>query len=115
MVVSPKVTLALNVTVLYSEPILCLMRFSRTAILRHRASDYDLEMKNDGFVLVADLLKLSKKTPAGIALSSHSEEDVRKVTFFFCYVHIPVRFYLLCSMDDCFYDRWLACHCANCV
>lgn len=48
------------------------------AILRHRASDYGLEMKNDGFVLVADLLKLSKHTAAGVPLSSHSEEDVRK-------------------------------------
>jgi len=49
-----------------------------SGILRHRAADYDLEMKGDGFVLVVDLLKLSKKTAAGVPLSAHSEEDVRK-------------------------------------
>lgn len=35
-------------------------------------------MKSDGFVLVADLLNLSKRTAAGVPLSAHSEEDVRK-------------------------------------
>ena len=108
---SPELSLALDVTALHNvEGCTCrrpgnwfaighamvyllfyLMKFSRTAILRHRASDYDLEMKNDGFVLVADLLKVNKKTAAGIALSSHSEEDVRKVTFFFSHVHIHRR------------------------
>ena len=73
--------------VIMINSLLYVVRFSRTAILRHRASDYDLEMKNDGFVLVDDLLKLSKRTAAGIALSSHSEEDVRKVTFFFPHVY----------------------------
>lgn len=78
----------------------------RTAILRHRASDYGLEMQNDGFVLVADLLKLSKNTAAGIPLSSHSVEDVRKVSFFFTRVHAHVK----CCVP-CFYscsDPWLA-------
>lgn len=53
--------------------------FSRTGILRHQAANYNVAIKNDGYVLVSDLLKLSKKTAAGIPLSSHTEADVRKV------------------------------------
>lgn len=36
-------------------------------------------MKNDGYVLVSDLLKLSKKTAAGNPLFTHTEADVCKV------------------------------------
>ena len=36
-------------------------------------------MKNDGYVLVTGLLKLSKKTAAGMPLFSHTEADVREV------------------------------------
>lgn len=71
-------------------------------------------MKSDGFVLVADLLSLSKKTGAGIALSSHSEEDVRKVTFFISNLHILVRFIFYVTIDDSFYYQLLASY-PNCA
>ena len=53
--------------------------FSRTGILRHQAANYNLEIKNNGYVLVSDLLKLSKKTAAGNPLFTHTEADVCKV------------------------------------
>jgi hypothetical protein len=52
----------------------------RTAILRHRAADFKLQVRRDGYVAVAEILKLSMKTMAGKPLNSHSEDDVRQVS-----------------------------------
>ncbi|CAK9227012.1 unnamed protein product [Sphagnum troendelagicum] len=49
-----------------------------TAILRHRAADVKLQMRRDGYVAVAEILKLSMKTMAGKPLNSHTEDDVRQ-------------------------------------
>ncbi|CAM6004172.1 unnamed protein product [Sphagnum balticum] len=52
----------------------------RTAILRHRAADFKLQVRRDGYVAVAEILKLSMKTMAGKPLNSHTEDDVRQVS-----------------------------------
>ncbi|KAH6813123.1 RNA 2'-phosphotransferase [Perilla frutescens var. frutescens] len=49
-----------------------------TQILRHKASEYKLDMRNDGYVKVQDLLKLNLKTFANYPLLSHTIEDVRE-------------------------------------
>ncbi|KAL1546474.1 2'-phosphotransferase [Salvia divinorum] len=49
-----------------------------TRILRHKASDLNLDMRNDGYVKVQDLLKLNLKTMANIPLRSHTVEDIRE-------------------------------------
>ncbi|XP_042046508.1 tRNA 2'-phosphotransferase 1-like isoform X1 [Salvia splendens] len=49
-----------------------------TRILRHQASDLNLDMRNDGYVKVQDLLKLNLKTMANIPLRSHTVEDIRE-------------------------------------
>eukprot|EP00850_Spirogloea_muscicola_P011846 SM000075S21935 [mRNA] locus=s75:152901:155125:- [translate_table: standard] len=50
-----------------------------TAILRHKALDYGLSIRPDGYVPVADILSLQINTGAKRQLNSHSVEDVRKV------------------------------------
>ncbi|XP_054800231.1 uncharacterized protein LOC129304558 [Prosopis cineraria] len=49
-----------------------------TRILRHMASELNLNMRSDGFVKVNDLLKLNMKTFANIPLKSHTIDDVRE-------------------------------------
>ncbi|XP_047981365.1 tRNA 2'-phosphotransferase 1-like isoform X5 [Salvia hispanica] len=49
-----------------------------TRILRHQASDLNLDMRNDGYVKVQDLLKLNLKTMANIPLRSHTVEEIRE-------------------------------------
>lgn len=49
-----------------------------TRILRHMASELNLNMRSDGYVRVDDLLKLNMKTFANIPLRSHSVEDVKE-------------------------------------
>eukprot|EP00850_Spirogloea_muscicola_P012095 SM000077S21569 [mRNA] locus=s77:274061:276126:- [translate_table: standard] len=53
-------------------------RLARTAILRHKALDYGLSIRPDGYVPVADILALHINTGAKRQLNSHSVEDVRK-------------------------------------
>ncbi|KAL4381716.1 hypothetical protein AHAS_Ahas04G0161300 [Arachis hypogaea] len=50
-----------------------------TRILRHMASELNLDMRSDGYVKVNDLLKLNMKTFANIPLRSHNIIDVREV------------------------------------
>ncbi|KAJ0054246.1 hypothetical protein Pint_00232 [Pistacia integerrima] len=50
-----------------------------TRILRHMASELNLNMQSDGYVKVQDLLKLNMKTFAQIPLSSHTVDDIREV------------------------------------
>ncbi|XP_057791803.1 uncharacterized protein LOC131008791 isoform X2 [Salvia miltiorrhiza] len=50
-----------------------------TRILRHKASELNIYMRNDGYVKVQDLLKLNLKTMANIPLRSHTVEDIREV------------------------------------
>ncbi|KAJ0111128.1 hypothetical protein Patl1_00253 [Pistacia atlantica] len=50
----------------------------RTRILRHMASELNLNMQSDGYVKVQDLLKLNMKTFAQIPLSSHTVDDIRE-------------------------------------
>lgn len=47
-----------------------------TRILRHIASELNLNMRSDGFVKVEDLLKLNLKTFAQIPLTSHTVDDI---------------------------------------
>lgn len=54
----------------------------RTRILRHMASELKLDMRNDGYVKVQDLLKLNLKTLANIPLCSHTVDEVREVCSF---------------------------------
>ncbi|XP_071931384.1 uncharacterized protein [Coffea arabica] len=49
-----------------------------TRVLRHMASELNLNMRNDGFVKVDDLLKLSLKTFANDPLRSHTVDEVRE-------------------------------------
>ncbi|KAL0547909.1 hypothetical protein IC582_012344 [Cucumis melo] len=49
-----------------------------TRILRHMASELNLNMRNDGYVKVEDLLKLNLKTFANIPLRSHTIDDIRE-------------------------------------
>ncbi|XP_060218850.1 uncharacterized protein LOC132645714 isoform X2 [Lycium barbarum] len=49
-----------------------------TRILRHMASELNLNMRNDGYVKVQDLLKLNLKTFANVPLRSHTIDDVKE-------------------------------------
>ncbi|KAJ1413638.1 Phosphotransferase KptA/Tpt1 [Sesbania bispinosa] len=49
-----------------------------TRILRHMASELNLNMRSDGYVNVNDLLKLNMKTFANIPLRSHTIDDIRE-------------------------------------
>ncbi|MED6223581.1 hypothetical protein PIB30_075351 [Stylosanthes scabra] len=49
-----------------------------TRILRHMASELNLDMRSDGYVKVNDLLKLNMKTFANVPLRSHNIDDVRE-------------------------------------
>ncbi|KAJ6686116.1 putative PHOSPHOTRANSFERASE [Salix purpurea] len=49
-----------------------------TRILRHMASELNLNMRTDGFVKVEDLLKLNMKTFANVPLRSHTVDDVKE-------------------------------------
>uniref|UniRef100_A0A0E0A4L7 2'-phosphotransferase n=1 Tax=Oryza glumipatula TaxID=40148 RepID=A0A0E0A4L7_9ORYZ len=49
-----------------------------TRILRHMASELNLEMRTDGYVRVRDLLKLNLQTFAKIPLKSHTVEEIRE-------------------------------------
>ncbi|KAG9445428.1 hypothetical protein H6P81_016768 [Aristolochia fimbriata] len=49
-----------------------------TRILRHMASQMNLEMRSDGFVRVRDLLRLNMTTFANIRLSSYTVDDIRE-------------------------------------
>ncbi|KAM5554879.1 hypothetical protein ABKV19_023013 [Rosa sericea] len=49
-----------------------------TRILRHMASELNLDMRSDGFVKVHDILKLNLKTFANIPLSSHTVDEIKE-------------------------------------
>lgn len=49
-----------------------------SSILRHRALDLNLQIRNDGYVVVNDLLKLGIKTMAGLPLSVYTVDDIMK-------------------------------------
>ncbi|XP_011005894.1 PREDICTED: tRNA 2'-phosphotransferase 1-like isoform X2 [Populus euphratica] len=49
-----------------------------TWILRHKASELNLNMRCDGFVKVEDLLKLYMKTFANVPLRLHTDDDVKE-------------------------------------
>ncbi|XP_060218855.1 uncharacterized protein LOC132645717 [Lycium barbarum] len=49
-----------------------------TRILRHMASELNLNMRNDGYVKVQDMLKLNLKTFANVPLRSHTIDDVKE-------------------------------------
>lgn len=49
-----------------------------TRILRHMASELNLNMRSDGYVKVNDLLKLNLKTFANIPLRSHTVDEIRE-------------------------------------
>ncbi|XAR63177.1 2'-phosphotransferase [Bertholletia excelsa] len=49
-----------------------------TRILRHMASELNLNMRSDGYVKVQDLLKLNIKSFANIPLRAHTVDDVRE-------------------------------------
>ncbi|XP_042445791.1 tRNA 2'-phosphotransferase 1-like [Zingiber officinale] len=49
-----------------------------TRILRHMASELNLDIRSDGYVRVADLLKLNLSTFANVPLRSHSLDEIRE-------------------------------------
>ncbi|KAI0513468.1 hypothetical protein KFK09_009490 [Dendrobium nobile] len=49
-----------------------------TRILRHMAAEVKLEIRSDGYVRVADLLKLNLTTYAKVPLRAHTIEDVKE-------------------------------------
>ncbi|KAK2650566.1 hypothetical protein Ddye_018055 [Dipteronia dyeriana] len=49
-----------------------------TRILRHMASELNLNMRSDGYVKVQDLLKLNLKTFANMPLQSHTVDEIRE-------------------------------------
>ncbi|XP_007052074.2 PREDICTED: tRNA 2'-phosphotransferase 1 isoform X1 [Theobroma cacao] len=49
-----------------------------TRILRHRATELNLNMRSDGYIKVQDLLKLNLKTFADIPLRSHTVDDIKE-------------------------------------
>eukprot|EP00262_Sarcandra_glabra_P017467 TRINITY_DN5998_c0_g1_i1.p1 TRINITY_DN5998_c0_g1~~TRINITY_DN5998_c0_g1_i1.p1 ORF type:complete len:289 (-),score=32.18 TRINITY_DN5998_c0_g1_i1:33-785(-) len=49
-----------------------------TRILRHMASELNLDMRSDGFVKVDDLLQLNMTTYANVRLKSHTVDDIRE-------------------------------------
>ena len=48
-------------------------------MLRHMATELNLDMRTDGYVRVQDLLKLNLKTRANVPLRSHSVDEIREV------------------------------------
>lgn len=46
--------------------------------MRHRAVELKLNIRNDGYVAVEELLKLNVKTHARVPLYSHSVDDIRE-------------------------------------
>ena len=67
-----------------------LLFVARTRVLRHMASELNLNVRSDGYVKVNDLLKLNLKTFANVPLRSHTVDDVREVSEF--------RFLRFCRM-----------------
>ncbi|KAI7742053.1 hypothetical protein M8C21_030059 [Ambrosia artemisiifolia] len=49
-----------------------------TRILRHMASQLNLNMRSDGYVNVQDLLRLNLKTFANVPISSHTVDDIKE-------------------------------------
>ncbi|ERN17530.1 tRNA 2'-phosphotransferase 1 isoform X1 [Amborella trichopoda] len=49
-----------------------------TRILRHMASELNLNMRSDGYVRVSDLLELNLRTFANVALKAHTIEDIKE-------------------------------------
>ncbi|KAL8260536.1 hypothetical protein R6Q59_028489 [Mikania micrantha] len=49
-----------------------------TRILRHMASQLNLNMRNDGYVKAQDLLRLNLKTFANVPISSHTIDDIKE-------------------------------------
>ncbi|GMI71217.1 embryo defective 1067, 2' tRNA phosphotransferase [Hibiscus trionum] len=49
-----------------------------TRILRHMATELNLNMRNDFYVKVEDLLKLNLKTFANIPLRPHTVDDIKE-------------------------------------
>lgn len=49
-----------------------------TRILRHMATELNLDMRSDGYVRVQDILKLNLKTGANVPLRSHSVDEIRE-------------------------------------
>ncbi|XP_065859387.1 uncharacterized protein [Euphorbia lathyris] len=49
-----------------------------TRILRHMASELNLNVRSDGYVKIQDLLKLNMKTFANIPLRSHTIDDIKE-------------------------------------
>ncbi|XVF79871.1 hypothetical protein PTKIN_Ptkin15bG0025000 [Pterospermum kingtungense] len=49
-----------------------------TRILRHMATELNLNMRSDGYVKVEDLLKLNLKTFANVPLRSHTVDDIKE-------------------------------------
>lgn len=75
----------------------------RTRVLRHMASELNLNMRSDGYVKVEDLLKLNLKTFANIPLRLHTIDDIREVgriILFFTSFSITLicRIKLICNL-----------------
>ncbi|KAL9245285.1 hypothetical protein vseg_018954 [Gypsophila vaccaria] len=49
-----------------------------TRILRHMANELNLDIRSDGYIKVADLLRLDLKSRANIPLRNHSIDEIRE-------------------------------------
>ncbi|XP_021727293.1 tRNA 2'-phosphotransferase 1-like [Chenopodium quinoa] len=47
-------------------------------VLRHDATELNLDMHSDGYVKLQDILKLNMKTRSNIPLSSHAIDEIRE-------------------------------------
>lgn len=58
----------------------------RTRILRHKATELNLDMRSDGYVKVQELLQLNIKTFANVPLRGHTVDDVKEVGSFTSFI-----------------------------
>lgn len=63
----------------YIQSLFFIYNIYRTRVLRHMASELNLNIRSDGYVRVLDLLKLNMKTFANIPLRAHTVDDIREV------------------------------------
>ncbi|KAL9239039.1 hypothetical protein vseg_013395 [Gypsophila vaccaria] len=57
-----------------------------THILTHMANELNLDIRSDGYIKVADLLRLDFKSRANIPLRNYSIDEIREVSSVFCFL-----------------------------
>lgn len=54
--------------------------------MRHKATELNLNMRNDGYVKVEELLQLNIRTFADVPLRGHTVDDVKEVGSFISFI-----------------------------